>query len=145
MFPVAPPASDDTPAGVPPSIIMGICTVAVLATALAIVAIVVCTWKEKEKEIDLAKPLILTEEAGKKKKKKGKKNEKLAKEQTMEEEELVPTGNASTMENEMPPRVVQTAPLSTEPKSSSGDVESPNDDSSDEASISDSIRYDSAT
>lgn len=147
----APSSTEQTPSTLSNARIMGVCTVAVLVVAFFILYMVVATRKEKQKEIDLSKPLILTEEVGKKKKKKSKKNKKKDdKTKSIDEEELMPVGasEVSSKVEELPPRIAPaTGPsLSTEPKSSSDDIPNIPTDSSEEATedISDSQRYRSA-
>lgn len=128
---------------------MGICTVAVLVVAFFILYAVVATHKEKQKEIDLSKPLILTEEVGKKKKKKSKKDKKSDKKaRSVDEEDLMPIGASEVSAkqvDELPPRVVaQTGPsLSSDPKSSSEEYEH-SESSEGTENMSDSQRYRSA-
>ena len=112
---VGEPSSAKPPSRISNAAIMGICTVVVLFVTFVVVAVVTCTWKEAEREIDLSRPLILTEEVGKKKKKKSGK----AKKQAVDEEELVPmaTGDAASGVQEVPPRVAPVvSPLATDPK-----------------------------
>lgn len=149
--PVGVPSSTaQTPSTLSNARIMGVCTVAVLVVAFFILYMVVATRREKEKEIDLSKPLILTEEVGKKKKKKkSKKNKKDEKTRSVDEEELMPVGSSevSSPVEELPPRVVaNTGPsLSTEPKSSSDDIPNiPTDSSEATEDMSDSQKYRSA-
>ena len=66
----------ETPSRLSDALIMGVCTVSVLFTAFLVMTVIVCTYKEKVKEIDLNKPLILTSEVGKKKKRKDNKKSK---------------------------------------------------------------------
>lgn len=155
MAPFAQPSDEHTPARVSNARILGIITVAVLVVAFAILSLVVCTRKEKPKEIDLSKPLILTEEVGKKKKKK-KKSKKNKKEediaQSVEEDGLI-VGDAEVNNNNKgdssPPRIaINKTPLPTDPKSSSDDIHfeihSESSFNSNE-DMSDSQRYRSAT
>lgn len=119
---------------------MGICTVAFLFVLFVTMTAIVCLRRHKQKEIDLAKPLILTEEVGKKKKRKDKKKSKA---EELEEVELVPNTTSSAM-NELPPRVVSTPP--TLASDLTGVSPNPSDaefdeDSTEESDISDSVRY----
>lgn len=112
----APPANNKrSPSRLSAANIMGICTVAVLFTALVIIAIVVCTWREKEKEIDLSKPLILTEEISKVKKKKKGSQDEIA----LEEVSLVNSRPGEAEMMELPPRTV------SEPRLPSADYKTP--------------------
>lgn len=123
--------NDPTPRRLSGAWIMGLCTVAVLFTGLLILGIIVCTWKKKEKPIDLTKSLILTEEVGKKKKRKDKKKKKDA---TLEEMELMPHGIGDAGQVvELPPRNLTTTQLPTDPKDDSESEET--DQSSTKASL----------
>jgi len=136
--PAGDPSSAKPPSRISNATIMGIGTVVVLFIGFVVVTAVACTWKTPVREIDLTRPLILTEEVGKKKNKKGKKDDSKAKKQVTDEVELVPTSLGEAHDrlqqtHELPPRVGPTvSPLATESRSNptppSSTESSPNDE-----------------
>ena len=146
--PVSNPTDEHPPSRLPNAAIMGICTVAFLLVLFITLAVVICTRKEKVKEIDLAQPLILSEEAGKKKKKKKGKTDTKAEE--LEEVELLQPASSS-MVTELPPRAISTPPTlgsdttnGTPPVTDEESEEIEEESSSDESKVSDSDIYGSA-
>ena len=119
--PAAPAGDDHTPSSTPGMIIMGVCLVSILFTAFVILVLVVCLYKPKAKEIDLSKPLILTEEVGKRKKRKDKKKAVSTNDKSFnpsDEVELMSSGAVAENErSETPPRTVDVVSLPSSPES----------------------------
>lgn len=112
---------------------MGICVVAVIFSSFIVLAFIVCLYRPARKDIDLSRPLILTEEVGKKKKRKNKKGD--ADKAATDEAELVSQSTADKSENGAPPRAaIEHASLPPSPDRSHAKSE---DRVSDESHVTD--------